>query len=488
MNNRVAVLRTGAEGYSESWADQEDFPEKEALRELGRLLGHDDGNPLRGIVEPGQNVVVKPNWVLDFHPNGETIECVVTHSSMLRAVVDLAFEAMGGEGSIVIADAPQFNCDFENLMKVTGARRIGAYYERVHGRPIELRDLRQIASVADDAFIRSDDRIELAGDPEGYAVVDFGSKSAFVGLHNPQRIYGADYDRRETFKHHNADRHEYLVSRTILNADTVIHVPKLKVHKKVGITLNAKGMVGINGNKNWIAHYRVGPPRRGGDEFPDSESRAAKVRAGLMRLAIEHLLVPKSRSRELMFNAARGAYQMTKPLQRLAARGDPELEAVVKGDHMLHGGNWHGNDTAWRMTADLGRAVVFADAEGVVRDTPQRRFFSVVDGIVAGEREGPLAPDPVRAGVLLAGENPLAVDIAGARVIGQDWRKLKFVRWLLEQSPHDFGIRDPAADVEIAADPAEWSAMLRDPGVETYRFEPHPGWVGHVELEQPAAT
>ena len=485
---RVAVHRSDRTGYSSEWKHADDFPEKQQLRAVGELLGKPRGNPFHGIVEPGQNVVIKPNWVLDFHPNGDTIDCVITHSAMLRAAVDLIYEELGGDGSIVIADAPQFNTNFENLRKVTEVDRIPEYYAQRHDFEVGIRDLRKIATVSTDAFIKSTDRVALAGDPEGYAPVDFGRQSAFVGLGGTDRIYGADYDRKETLKHHNGDRHEYLVSRTVLKADTIVHVPKLKVHKKVGVTLNAKGMVGINGDKNWIAHYRVGPPRSGGDEFPDSEPAAAKARAFLMRTAIEKLLVPETRSRERLFDAARALYRATKPLQMRAARGSPELEDVVKGDNMLHGGNWHGNDTAWRMTADLGRAVLFADADGEVHDQPQRRFFSILDGIVAGENEGPLAPDPRPCGVLVAGESLLGVDLVGTRVMGFDWRRIRYQRWLLEESPHDLGLKDPEAEIEVVSNVPGWPSMMTDRGVPTFDFVPHPGWTGHVELNTPVAT
>jgi hypothetical protein len=171
-----------------------------------------------------------------------------------------------------------------------------------------------------------------------------------------------------------------------------------------------------------------------------------------------------------------------------AARGSPELEDVVKGDNMLHGGNWHGNDTAWRMTADLGRAVLFADADGKVQREPQRRFFSILDGIVAGEREGPLAPDPRPCGVLVAGESLLGVDLVGTRVMGFDWRRIRYQRWLLEESPHDLGLSDPEAEIEVVSNVSGWASMMTDPDVPTFDFAPHPGWIGHVELNTPVAS
>ena len=42
---------------------------------------------------------------------------------------------------------------------------------------------------------------------------------------------------------------------------------------------------------------------------------------------------------------------------------------------------------------------------------------------------------------------------------------------------------DRAIDV-VASNP-EWQAMMRDPTASDLSFVPHPGWVGHIELEVP---
>jgi uncharacterized protein (DUF362 family) len=439
-------------------------------------MGHEDGNALRAVVSPGQAVVVKPNWVLDKHPYELEIFAVLTHSAVLRAVVDLVYEALEGDGRIVIADAPQWNCDFQNLLRMTEVEAIRSYYARRHSFPVDILDLRQVGTVAS-GFIHAGDRVELPGDPLGYAAVDLGEQSAFVGIPNIERIYGADYDRAETRRHHNAERHEYLISKTILGADTFVHVPKLKVHKKVGVTLNAKGMVGINGNKNWIAHYRVGPPSQGGDEYPDEVGGAELARKKTMRFVIDHLLAPQSRPREAAFKVLRRGYHVVKPLLgRYAFPDEPET--------FPEGGNWWGNDTAWRMTADLARIALYADVDGQIRETPQRRFFSVVDGIIGGEREGPLAPSPKPAGVLLAGESLLGVDLVATRLMGFDWRRLRSLRWLVEDSPQQMVAGDPAEELEIVSNVPEWAGLLRDPDVADLAFEPHPMWVGHVEVER----
>jgi uncharacterized protein (DUF362 family) len=480
--HRIGILKTDATQYSSEWQFEDDFPEKSSLRELARLLNH-DGNPYIGFLKPGDNVVVKPNWVLDRHPRGENIFSVITHSAVLRAVVDLVYEAIDGTGTITIADAPQWNCNFENLLVVTEVEAISDYYRTHYDFDVPVIDLRQIGArerepgEARGPWIRTTDRLELVGDPRGYVAVDLGAESAFIGMPNVELVYGADYDRSETRLHHNAARHEYLISKTILEADALISVPKLKVHKKVGVTINAKGMVGLNGNKNWLAHYRLGSPSSGGDQFPDGRPLGEQARSRLLQLVRDQFLARKSGKRDAVLESAYRAYRVIKPLIRRAS-------SASNSEIPIEGGNWYGNDTAWRMTADLARIALYADAEGRIRETPQRRFYSVVDGIVAGERKGPLAPDAKNCGVLVAGENLLAVDVVCARLMGFDWKKLRSLSWLAFESPQDVGSREPEHDIAIVSNVPEWEALLADPFAVDLRFRPHPAWTGQIEIEQ----
>ncbi len=73
-------------------------------------------NPLAAIIQPGQTVVLKPNFVLSFNSSGDDIFAVVTHPSILRALIDYTYIALEGTGKIIIADAPQMDCDWEQLM------------------------------------------------------------------------------------------------------------------------------------------------------------------------------------------------------------------------------------------------------------------------------------------------------------------------------------------------------------------------------------
>ena len=92
---------------------------------------------------------------------------------------------------------------------------------------------------------------------------------------------------------------------------------------------------------------------------------------------------------------------------------------------------------------------------------PQRRTFSIIDGVIGGESNGPLAPDPVAAGVLLAGENLVAVDLVAARLMGFDPLKIRMYQNLLTEPEFDFGVRH-LDDIQVDADPALWKDCLSD--------------------------
>src|SRR3990172_2886905 len=67
----------------------------DAVRESLRLLGLDaanfgttDWNPLRGLVNPGDRVLVKPNWVAQGHHLDGSWEQIITHGAVIRPVLD----------------------------------------------------------------------------------------------------------------------------------------------------------------------------------------------------------------------------------------------------------------------------------------------------------------------------------------------------------------------------------------------------------------
>ena len=451
----------------------------ELLRQLFFNLGMDrerfgtkDWNPLGGVIQPGQTVVLKPNYVLSFNDSGQDLFAVITHPSILRALVDYAYIALKGQGRIVIADVPQMDCDWDELMRAQRLDAIQDFYWSKFRFKIEAYDLRNFAVIDHRKAPLTENRKKLPGDPAGSVIINLGKQSHFYGLPN-QNYYGADFNRQETIAHHHGETHEYCVSKTILSADVFLSVPKMKTHKKVGVTLNLKGLVGINTNKNYLIHYRLGTPKNGGDQLPDAQPGADRALVKVQRWAYDRFLAQQSKTANAVYQTGVKIYRRTvKPFLRIS-----------KDTQTVDAGNWHGNDSAWRMTADLAKILFFGDATGKLHATPRRKMFCVVDGIVGGDKLGPLEPDPRRCGCLVAGAHPFAVDQVTTRLMGFDPRKLHQFDPLGEGA-WDFGLKT-LGEIEIRTGDRRFSgddffsAAQRDP---YFGFTPHPGWKGQVEV------
>jgi uncharacterized protein (DUF362 family) len=450
------------------------------IRELFLNLGLDaenygtsNWNPLKNYIAPGTKVVIKPNYVLSYHPLESDVFSIITHPSILRAMVDYAYIALGGDGRIIIADAPQMDCNWNDLMDLQRLDSIAEFYKTKFNFHIEYYDLRNFELINNREKAYYENRRQLPGDPEGNVIINLGKESKFYGLRH-DNYYGADLNRDETISHHHDDTHEYSVSGTILSADTVISVPKLKVHKKVGVTLNIKGLVGINTNKNYLVHYRVGRPSEGGDQLPDGRPAYDNFLIKAQRYLYDRTLAKMSKTGDYIYKSALFCYNhLIKPFRKVS-------ESTVEVDS----GNWYGNDSAWRMAADLARIFYFADADGRIHNTPQRKVFSLIDGIVAGENRGPLLPDPKNCGLLIAGDNFLAVDMVASRIMGFNTNKIRTFD-IINDKNINFGLSG-INGIEIISHDESWigEQFFRKetviPGV--VNFVPHPGWIGHIEL------
>ncbi len=426
--------------------------------------GTEHWNPLGKWIRPGDTVLLKPNFVRDFRESDtDDAGCLITHGSIIRAVLDYAYIALQGKGRLIVADAPQNDASFEGIRKIVRIDDIQEFYRSVVGFPIEVYDLRPETALKIDGVIVGHNA--LAGDPAGYVKVNLGRQSAFHEIeHLCHKLYGAEYNREELLKRHTNGVHEYLICKTVLDADCVISIPKLKSHKKTGLTANLKNLVGINGNKNWLPHHREGTPAEGGDQFCEDRLLRRTERAVVETFK---KYFPKLGSyREILAG----------PVKRVgkAIFGDTN-------DGTVRSGNWFGNDTTWRMVIDLNIIMHYANSDGVVNERPIRRFFSVVDGIVSGEGNGPLDPDPKPTGVVLAGMNPVAVDLACARLMGFDYLKIPMLRHALERKSPVLALFG-FDDVTLRSNDPTFNIPLVDLHGPIFGFIPHFGWKDHIEI------
>jgi uncharacterized protein (DUF362 family) len=336
-------------------------------------------------------------------------------------------------------------------------------YIRSLGQPVTVKDFRRTVSIRRPGQLAVASEQRPASD---YVLVDLGPRSLLEPIaHDAKKFRVTMYNPDALQNHHAPGRHQYLVARDILTADLVINVPKLKTHMKAGVTIALKNLVGINGSKEFLPHHRKGAADRGGDNYARTTLPKALLENALDWLNRHHLNKPR-----LYGRSARLAYKL---LYLDKIRGKP---VNVEG-------GWHGNDTVWRMCLDLNKILLFADAQGAWHDTPQRLTLHLTDGIVAGEGEGPLRPDPVSMGVLAASLNPAAHDWVLTSLIGLDPQKIPIVHRSFDPVASGLAAFDPNQIVVMEHHQAR--RLDHTLARHIFRFRPAEGWLKHCELPAP---
>jgi uncharacterized protein (DUF362 family) len=435
-----------------------------ALQRLGMDREHIDTaewSPLRDLVLPGQHVVIKPNLVKGDHPLGHVgIESMVTHASVIRPLIDYVMLATRGDVRLTICDAPVQSAVWTDVIEHSGVRALVEYYAS-RGFEIELLDLRREVSVLNEEQIVCR-RSVRERDPRGYLRVDLGEHSALAPVVGGAPLEITDYPTRSVAHHHNHKRNEYLVAGSILSADFFICVPKLKTHKKTGISVAMKNLIGIIGDKSWIAHHRRGAPSSGGDEFPHARLWPLLQSRTWDWLKAHPSALPVATS---LKRICRHTIWKGKTLEEV--RMSPPTRSPI------FEGSWYGNDTLWRCVLDLNNIVFFADKQGRMHNTPQRNYLCVVDGVIGGEGEGPMQQLPKESGLILAGVHPVSLDYAAARLMGLEPTKIATIRGAFREEMFPF-VRFTPEQVEQALAPLLPLGMP---------FLPPMHWRGHIEPE-----
>ncbi|HZO88866.1 MAG TPA: DUF362 domain-containing protein [Chthonomonadaceae bacterium] len=114
-----------------------------------------------------------------------------------------------------------------------------------------------------------------------------------------------------------------------------------------------------------------------------------------------------------------------------------------------------------------------------------RPALCVVDALIAGEGDGPIADLPHWCGCILASTDPVATDVTICRLLGHDWQRLNFAR---EAEARGLGVREPIHYVGVPLEQVSFQAW---PGHKGYDYLPVnflvgggvslPGTIGHVK-------
>ncbi|MCB9362521.1 DUF362 domain-containing protein [Candidatus Woesearchaeota archaeon] len=376
---------------------------RKSLYDMGldkRNYGKNNWNPFKEIIKPGQNVVIKPNLVVDSHnlPKSQ-FESAVTHGSVVRPLIDYAYLALKGRGRITIADGPIDITDFHDVIKKNGMLDTVRYLREEHSVPVDIVDLRDES--LDKTMALRVGHFELGlwmlhKTKEDFVVVDLQEKSEFEQVPDYwKKIRSTQLARsaKNPLHCHAKGKHIYGIAKTILDADCIINVPKMKAHKKTGVTVSLKNMIGITSPRSWMPHYTINT-----DEY--------EKKAPLIDKIIK-----------VIWDAP-----------RINGVGRVLLRKVRKKYvHIAFKGSNPSNDTLWRTILDLNTILLYADAKGKMHSTQQRKYLSVIDGIIAGEKDTPLNPSPINAKVILASRNPVATDYVATKLMGFNYEHVNHV-------------------------------------------------------------
>jgi uncharacterized protein (DUF362 family) len=404
FNAQIAIAELPEASYTETPGDSDQIPK--ALNRVAEDLGWStvDQGPFGKVIPRGARVLIKPNFVMHENQGPWGIEPLVTHPTLIRAAVEGVLRTEAAE--VIVGDAPLQACDFNRLLAATGLDVWADKLMKADPRFKGIRDLRRTTCAIVDGVRVASENLQ----PEDqFVLFDLGDDSLVEPITDDQKALRVTcYDPQLLAKTHAPGRHQYLISRHVIDADVVINIPKLKTHKKAGVTCALKNLVGINGNKEYLPHHRLGGSDHGGDCYPGNS---------LIKRASERVADARNTTTSpAMGKLWHGAAVQLDRLMRLS------------GDEVGIEGAWSGNDTVWRMCLDLNRILLYGRPDATMSANIQRRVIHLTDAVITGHGDGPLNPQPLPLGLILGGNNAAAMDYVGALLLGYAPERISIVR------------------------------------------------------------
>ncbi|MFZ4400952.1 MAG: DUF362 domain-containing protein [Bacteroidales bacterium] len=351
----------------------------------------------------GKRVLLKPNWV--YHNKKDTDEiCLRTHDNFLLAALEVVLSKK--PASVIMGDAPIQGCYWDEAIRESLKKSVEILVKK-YNIHVEIKDFRRVTFDP-----RQNNPVKERNPLSEYVIFDLGKDSYLEPISSKKNIFRVtNYDPDRLAESHTIGMHKYCLTKELFDAEVVISIPKIKTHQKTGVTGALKNLVGVNGDKDYLPHHRVGGKDTGGDCYPGGN---------ILRRLAEYFLDAANRKQGKpiflvwMF--------VTKVLWKLSL---PE-----KVHHLAAG--WYGNDTTWRMVMDLNKVAVFGKKDGSISELPQRVLFSLCDGVIGGQGDGPLKPTPLALGVISFTNNSAMNDICMGTFMGFDLQKIPLLKTALQ--------------------------------------------------------
>ena len=337
----------------------------------------------------GKSIFLKPNWVRHSIHNYDEI-CLRTNDNFLLAFIELLLEL--SPKSILIGDAPIQSCKWDKMLSTNFFLEINLLSKR-YNIPIIIKDYRRV--IFD---VLNNELKEVNNKINEYIIFDLGNQSYLEPISNDENNFRVTYyDYNRLSKVHKIGVHKYCITKDFFNNDIFISIPKIKTHQKTGITCALKNLVGLNGDKDYLPHHRIGGTGRNGDCYPGN-SNLRYFSEKLMDIANKNIGKPQ--------------FLFWKKLSILFWKlSNPKLV------HQRAAG-WYGNDTCWRMVMDINKIAIYGTNDGRILEKPQRIIYTLCDGIIGGQGNGPLKPSPLPLGIIAFSNNSYITDIITAMLMG----------------------------------------------------------------------
>ena len=363
---------------------------------ISKLICEDlDGNLIKN-----KNVLIKPNWVCHSSKSSDDV-CLRTHDNFLLAALEIILAKKPNK--VMIGDAPIQGCDWSKMLSRMFYRKLDEL-SCSYSIPIEIKDFR-LVTLDPKTNISVKERHPLSE----YIIFDVGKNSFLeeISSSGKNKFRVTCYDPDRLAQSHRPGVHKYCITKELFDADIIISIPKIKTHQKAGLTAALKNLVGLNGSKDYLPHHRIGGVGFGGDCYPGKN---------YLRLWSELSLDNANRSQ------SKPIYSFWKKLSSLLWR----LSAPKKVHNIAAG--WHGNDTTWRMVMDINLIALFGKNDGTLAKEQQRFIYNLCDGIIAGQGNGPLKPEPLPLGIVSFSNDPALTDICMAKLMGFEINKVPLLK------------------------------------------------------------
>jgi len=225
----------------------------------------------------GKNILIKPNWVKHSSvPEDEF--CLITNDKFLIAALESLLKM--NPAKIVIGDAPIQLTSWDKMLSPDFSREVDRL-SKEYNVPVSIIDFRRRKY----SMKENSPWNEIKPMSE-YVIFDLGKRSMLEPVTSPgkTRFRVTNYDPDRMQDAHAPGIHKYCIAKEFFDADMVILLPKVKTHQKTGITGALKNLVGINGDKDFLPHHRIGGTKRGGIVIQADRSCGIWLSLLLMRL------------------------------------------------------------------------------------------------------------------------------------------------------------------------------------------------------------